>query len=218
MRTWFLLLIAANLAFFAWSQYLAPGDRGLDPEPMLRQIDPDKLKVVPPTGIGAPLAAGAGRAATLPCLEWGSFPTADTARPEQLLEPLALGPRLAQRRGDETAHWWVYLPPQGSRQAALRKTEELKRLGVEEYFVMQEEGRFRWSISLGVFRTEEAAKARLASMQSRNVRSAQVGERETQVARVWIQVRDVDAALQAKLKEIAQALPGTELRECAAGN
>ncbi|OGA18918.1 MAG: hypothetical protein A3I63_09625 [Betaproteobacteria bacterium RIFCSPLOWO2_02_FULL_66_14] len=175
-------------------------------------MDADKLKVVPPTGVGAP------RTASLPCLEWGSFPSADTARPEQLLEPLALGPRLAQRRGDETAHWWVYLPPQGSRQAALRKADELKKLGVDEYFIMQEEGRWRWSISLGVFRSEEAARARLESMQSRRLRGAQVGERDTQLARVWIQVRDVDAALQAKLKDIAQALPGTELRECASGN
>ncbi len=54
-------------------------------------------------------------------------------------------------------------------------------------------------------------------MQARKARGAQVGQRDTQVARVWIQVRDVDAALQAKLKEIAQALPGTELRECASG-
>jgi len=212
MRAWFLLLIAANLGFFAWSQYLAPADGGTDPAPMLRQIGADKLKVVPPTAVGAP------RTVSLPCLEWGSFPSAETARPEQLLEPLALGPRLAQRRGDETAHWWVYLPPQGSRQAAQRKAEELKKLGVDEYFIMQEEGRFRWSISLGVFRSEEAAKARLETLQARKVRSAEVGQRETQVARIWIQVRDVDSALQAKLKEIAQALPGTELRECPGAN
>ena len=148
MRALFLLLVAANLGFYAWTQYLAPPSAGSDPEPLARQIEPHKLIILPPANPGAPGAKPKPAA----CIEWGSFATTDAARVEQALEPLALGARLAQRRSEETAHWWVFLPPQGSRQNAQRKVEELKRLGVEEYFVMQEEGRLRWAISLGVFR------------------------------------------------------------------
>jgi hypothetical protein len=94
--------------------------------------------------------------------------------------------------------------------------EELKTLGVEEYFVMQEEGRLRWAISLGVFRTEESARKRLEALGSKKVRGVRLGERDTQVTKIWLQVRDTDKALLAKLKELAEGFPGSELRECAA--
>ncbi len=79
---------------------------------------------------------------------------------------------------------------------------------------MQEEGKFTWAISLGVFRTEESAQSRLEALRAKGVRSAQTGERETRVPKVWFQVRNADAALQAKLREIVQGFPGTELRDC----
>ena len=136
------------------------------------------------------------------------------ARAEQALEPLALGARLAQRRSEEQAGWWVFIPPQDNRQSALRKAAELKQLGVEDYFVVQDEGPYRWALSLGVFRTEEAAQARLAALRGQGVRTARVGARETVVPKVWLQVKGVDAPLQLRLKEIARQVEGSELKDC----
>ncbi|MGE5641005.1 MAG: SPOR domain-containing protein, partial [Clostridia bacterium] len=209
MRALFLLLVLANVAFFAWTRFYAPSDVAADPAPLARQIHPEKLRVV---GTGeapaasaakpAPIAAAAP-AATLPaapavaaspgsaCLEWGSFTLADAPRAEKALEPLALGPRLAQRRTEETAGWWVFIAPQqpaaNARQAAQKKASELKALKVDDYFIVSDEGPLRWSVSLGVFRTEEAAQARLAALRGQGVRSAQVGPRETVVPKVWLQ-------------------------------
>jgi len=212
VRALFLLLIAANLGFYAWTRQIDPREQGRDPEPLARQIEPQKLTIVAPESLQTQAAAKQRRS----CIEWGSFSSVDAARAEQALAPLALGPRLAQRRSEETAHWWVFLPPQGNRQGALRKVEELKGLGVEEFFVMQEEGRLRWAISLGVFRTEDSAKARLEALRAKKVRGVQLGERDTQVAKVSFQVRDADEALVAKLREQVQGFAGSELRECAA--
>ena len=217
MRAWFLLLVAANLAFFVWTQYVSPGSEGADPAPLARQVAPESLKLVPPPRLAAP-SGDATAASSLACVEWGSFSTSEAARIATLLEPLNLGSLLTQRRSEETAHWWVYLPPQGSRQAALRKVEELKKLGVQEYFVMQEEGRWRWAVSLGVFRTEEAAKSRLEAVRALKVQGARVGERDTQVTRVWFRVADADATLRNAFKELAQGSPGTEIRDCPAAN
>ena len=105
----------------------------------------------------------------------------DTARAEKALEPLALGARLAQRRIEETAGWWVYIAPQGNRQTAAKKALELKNIGIEDYFVVLEEGRWRWAISLGVFKSEEAANSRLAMLRAKGVRTALLGQRDTQV-------------------------------------
>lgn len=253
MRILFLLLLAANLAFFAWLRFMAPPDRALDPQPMAQQLEPGKLRIVTepelsqigaapsapaakpaapqspePAPAGKPAAAQsaeplpAARAAPPPepaplaCVEWGGFGPQDAQRAEQRLEPLALGARLAQFRGEETATWWVFIPPQPNRAAAQKKAAELKQLGVEDYFVVQEEGKLRWALSLGVFRTEEAARARFEALRVRGVRSAQVGRRETRVARVWFQMRSVDGALNARLQEIARDFEGATLHECAA--
>jgi hypothetical protein len=87
---------------------------------------------------------------------------------------------------------------------------------VRDYFVVQEEGRQRWSLSLGVFRTEDAAKARLDALRAKGVKSAALGKRETQVPKVWFQMRNVEAALHARLQEIARDFEGATLHECAA--
>jgi len=80
---------------------------------------------------------------------------------------------------------------------------------------VQEEGPYRWSVSLGVFRNEDAAQARLVTLRTQGVRSAQVAPRETVVPKVWLQVKNVDAPLQARLKDTARTIEGSELRECA---
>jgi hypothetical protein len=220
MRALFLLLVAANLAFFAWTQYYAAPDNAGDPEPARRQVNPSSIRLLTgPELAGLPAlkprpAAEAGPAAAGGCVEWGGFSVAEAPRAEQALEPLALGARLSQRRSEEKAGWWVFIPPQGSRAGAQKKTAELKSLGVDDYFVLQDEGNFRWAVSLGVFSSEDAAKARLEALRARGVRSAQTGERETQVAKIWFQVRGADAPLQAKLMGLAQGLPGTEVRNC----
>jgi hypothetical protein len=220
VRALFLALLFANLALYAWWRYGVPEDAA--PAPLSRQIAPDKLKVVAPADLPPPSAATKPPAsapvsaptAAAACLEWGSFTVADAPRAEQALESLGLGARLAQRRSEEQAGWWVFIPPQANRQSALRKAAELKQLGVEDYFVVQEDGAYRWALSLGVFRTEEAAQARLAALRGQGVRTARVGARETVVPKVWLQVKGVDAPLQLRLKEIARQVEGSELKDC----
>jgi sporulation related protein len=219
VRAVFLLLVLANLAFFAWSRYGAPDAPSVPPQS--RQVEPEKLKVIAPKDLPAPVAKKekppekpAPSPPSLACLEWGSFTLADAPRAQQALEPLALGERLAQKRTEEVAGWWVFIAPQGSRQGALKKAAELKNLGVEEFFIVQEDGEHRWALSLGVFRSEDAAQARLAALRTQGVRSARVGPRETVVPKIWLQVKSVDAPLQARLKEIARQVEGSELRDC----
>jgi hypothetical protein len=215
VRTFFLLLVLGNVAFFAWSRYIAPADASADPLPLERQIEPDKLKVIAPSEL-PPVSARPASSPTvaLKCLEWGSFTLADAPQAEKALEPLALGARLAQRRTEEAAGWWVFIAPQGSRPGALKKAGELKALAVDDYFIVQDEGPYRWALSLGVFRTEEAAQARLAALRGLGVRSAQIGARETTVPKVWLQVKGVDGALHTRLKDAARSIEGSELREC----
>ena len=215
MRALFLFFVLANVAFFAWSHYVAPQAAPADAAAVARKSEPDKLKLVPPGQLPPPKPVSSPSPATgMACLEWGSFTLADYQRAEKTLEPLGLTGRVAQRRTEEIAHWWVFIPPQANRQAALRKGMELKALGVEDFFVVGEPGDFQWAVSLGVYRTEEAAQARLAGLRAQGVRSAVVGARDAVVPKVWLQVKGVDAALEARLKDIARQVEGSELRGC----
>ena len=220
MRAVFLLLVAANLALYAWFQHYSPVESAADSEPARRQLTPEKIRLLEGkelTGLASakPKPAPAAAPVSGPsCLEWGGFAIAEAPKAEQVLAPLALGARLSQRRSEETAGWWVFIPPQANRAAALKKTAELKSLGIDDYFVLQDEGKMRWAVSLGVFSSEESARSRLEALRGKGVRSAQTGERDAQVSKIWFQLRAPEPALQAKLRESAQGFPGTEVRDC----
>ena len=219
MRIAFLVLVAVNLALYAWFQYYAPAEGAADPEPAHRQITPEKIRLLEGKELKSlssikPKVPAAGTASSASCVEWGGFAVAEAPKAEQALAPLALGARLAQRRSEETAGWWVFIPPQGNRAAAQKKTAELKSLGIDDYFILQDEGKMRWAVSLGVFSSEDAAKARLETLRVKGVRSAQTGERDTQVAKVWFQLRGADPAQQARFRETVQGFPGTDVRDC----
>src|SRR5262249_25936062 len=156
---------------------------------VLRPSDPERLKIVP--SAGAAPAAG--------CLEWGSFTVAEYSRAGKALQPLALRPPGRQRRPEGSAGWWVVLPAQGRRAGAVRQAAELKALGINDYFIMGEETDIPWALSLGVFRSERAALARLAALRELGVRNALAGQRDTALPKLWLQVKGVDPALEARL-------------------
>ena len=231
MRAIFLLLVAANLALFAWPRYYAIPEGAADPEPQHRQVNPASIRLLTePELAGLPMlkpkpvvdaaqsalaeAAPSALAAAGSCLEWGGFSVLEAPRAEKALEPLALGAKLSQRGSEENTSWWVFIPPQGNRAGALKKTAELKSVGIDEYFILQDGGRMRWAISLGVFSREEAARNLLEAVRAKGIRGAQLGERDSRVAKIWFQVRNPDAAVQGTLKKLALGLPGTEVRDC----
>jgi len=208
MRALFLVLLFANLAFYAWAHYYAPPDAGSDALPLGREVYPRKLPIVAPPP-ESPHAATAGA-----CVEWGGFDFADLPQAKKLLQPLALGNLLSERHVQETASWWVFMPPQGSEEGARHKATELDDLGVHDYYIVKDDGPNQWSLSLGAFESKAAAEARLAALQSQGVRTAQVGPRQFQVQKVWLRIRGVDAGLRARLNELQKAVAGSQLRDC----
>jgi hypothetical protein len=227
MRIVFFALLLANVAFFAWSWFArsASGEAQL----LEQQLHPEAIKLLTPAQVAkaaakqVPAKPAAQTAPPKPaapvkvaaCMELGAFNAADVAKVEQALTPLALGPRLSQRRVDEVAGFWVYLPPQPNRQGANRKVAQLRKLGVDEFFVVLDDSEFRYAISLGVFKSREAARSRLTELRAKGVRSARVGAREMQVPKVYFSVRDVPEPVAARLNEVRQGFPGAELKECA---
>ncbi|MBK5105350.1 MAG: SPOR domain-containing protein [Burkholderiales bacterium] len=215
MRMLFFILLLANATFFAYA-WFGPGARaGGDAQIIGQQLNPERIRLLRPEQLSGLTRKPEPAKTVAVCLEWGAFSDTDVARAEQVLEPLALGAKLSQRRQDELAGFWVYIAPLASRQAAAQKAAELKRLGVEDYFIVPDDPKWRNAISLGIFKTEDAAKTRLGALREQGVKSAAIGARETPAGRTYFQVRDASSVVTAKLNQLKQAYAGTEVRECA---
>lgn len=222
MRALFLLLVLANLVFFAWAHVTREGAGGGNPNARL-EIAPESIKLLKAAGQvvpGMPKAPGkaippAPRAASgvpAACMEWGIFAGPAVARAEAALAKLELAPERITRTVTDAGGYWVYMPPQKTRADVDRKVEELKDLGVTEFFVVQDPAKWRLAISLGIFRTEEAAQAFLARLKDRGVRSAVAARRENFLKQVVFHVREPGEATVARLSIIQQEFPGTELK------
>lgn len=216
MRLLFFILLLANGLFFAYAWFGPGAQASGDARIIGQQLNPQKIRLLAPDQVSALTRKSEPPKLARTCFEWGAFAGADTTRAEQALEPLALGTKLTQRRQEDAAGFWVYVPPLASRQSATQKAGEFKRLGVDDYFIVPDDPKWRNAISLGIFKTEEAAKARLAALRAKGVKSAIAGARESQAGKIYFQVREADPALAAKLNALKLGFPGSDVRECAA--
>jgi hypothetical protein len=243
LKFFFWLLVLANGALLAYRQgYLDPWFASShEPGRIARQLNADKIKLLPADGKSAtPPASGtaapptaAAVAATDPsedwlptglalasqkteaqgCTEIGNFNEIDARRFDAQLAQLNLGKRLSRRPVVENLSHIVYMPPQGSKENADKKVNELRRLGVTDFFVIQDNPALRWGISLGIFSTEQAAEDRLAELTAKGVRTARLGVRNA-VSKVAFQLRGLDAATRTKLDAIKAAYPQQQERGC----
>lgn len=208
MRTVVILLLLANLTFFAYRQL----DNASSGEAIRleEQVQPEKIKLLTPQQVAA---LGPAKTAALAdvCAEWGPFADNERNRALADLEPLALGRLLTQKRVETTGTHWVYLPPLTNRAEAERRFGDLKARGAKDAFVV-DSGPQRGAVSLGVFRSEEAASAYVTELAKSGVTGARIGPRQQPMVLTSLVIRDPPAAVVARLRELASAYPNVEFR------
>lgn len=220
MRALFLLLILANLIFFAYAHVAGEGAT-IGNRIAALQISPDRIRLLRSGGGPAAEVAQESRQSIPPvlapkapgaCLEWNNLGGPDVARAENDLAQVGIESARIDRVVADADGYWVHMPPLANKADVDRKIGELKALGVQEFFVVQEAGKWRNAISLGIFRSDEAANVFLASLRQRGVRSAVVSRREKLLKQVVFYVREPSDSVVAKLAEIQRNYPGTEMR------
>lgn len=166
------LLVAANLAFFAWSQgwlddvvgVRAQGDR--EPERLRNQVRPELVRVLP-----TPLATTPAAGPT--CLEAGPFAPAAVAAAEAALQALVPAGGWTNLRMERPGTWLVYMGGYPDRATLLRKMQEIRRTRVEyEEVAVPGEGEF--GLALGRHDDRDSAERGLLGVQERGIRSARV--------------------------------------------
>ena len=208
MLTFVVLILLANLALFAYARIVGAG--GGDTARLAQQVQPDKIKVLTSPQVAA---LGPSKLAALSdvCVEWGPFSEPERAKAIADLEPLQLGRLLSQRRVDYDIAFWVNVGPFPSRSAADKRIAELRAQGVTDMSAV-EAGRGQYAVSLGVFRTEQAATTRAEALARQGVRTARVEPRQQLLAQTMLVVRDPQQTVVARLKDLQQQYSGSDLR------
>jgi hypothetical protein len=208
MRIVVLLLLLANLSLFAYTRL--EGAAGGEGARRSEQVNPDKIKLLTPQQVAA---LGPGKIAALAdvCIEWGPFSDAERTKALAELEPLQLGRLLMQRRVDLDSAYWVNVGPFPNKGAAEKRVGELRGLGVTDTSAV-DTGRGQYAVSLGVFRTEQAAVARADALALKGVRTARVEPRQQTFAQTMLVVRDPQQAVVARIKDLQTQYTGSDIR------
>lgn len=236
MRFVFWALLCANALLFAYGRgFLGSSEQDArEPARLRNQLAADKLVLL--TGAqaqaiaaaAAPAQAEPEAVATLPavpapaappavaCVETDAFAAGDARRFETRLAALDLGARQTRLTVpfQEVSSYMVYLPPQGGKEGADRRTAELRERGVTNSFVMQGESPLRWAISLGVFKTEAAARTEQARLTKQGVAGVRILPRGPQSQRFAYRFRDIDAAIRGRIVEAGRGMPAAVLHIC----
>jgi hypothetical protein len=208
MRIAFVLLLLANIALFGYTRL----DQASDGEGMRlsQQINPERIKLLTPQQVAA---LGPSKMAALAdvCIEWGPFNDTDRARALADVDPATVRRLLSQKRVDTNATHWVFLPRNSSKAATDRRVGELKSAGLKEVSVV-DAGALRYTISLGAFRSEDAANAFVAELAKQGITDAKAAARTQPVVWTSLVIRDPEASMVARLRTLQAAYPGSEVK------
>lgn len=215
MRTIFLLLLLANVAFFAYGRVAL--ERAAAPDAISGlEVNRDKIRIISPGGKSpaAPTDASGGAVvvAEVPCIEWSAVAGPAVARADAAIAALNLPAPRTQRMVLDVGGYWVYLPPAKSKGELERNLAVLGSAGITDYFVVQESAAWRHAVSLGIFKSEEAAANFAQTLKAQGVTAAVVGRRENFLKQVAYFVREPDAATVARLADLQREFPGTQIK------
>ena len=212
---WFLLVVnALALAFnLGWLGNWPMETH--EPERLKQQHHTSQLVQIPASVALAPAAPPPEKKDEITaCLEIGNFLQSDAPKIEEKLKTLALGERQARLNVSDSASHMVFIPSQGSKEGADKKVAELRRINVTDFFVIQDAGPLRWGISLGVFKTEEAAKQHLAALNSKGVHTARIMPRTVTTNKFSYQLRALTSEEKAKFDALKVDFPTHDERNC----
>ncbi|BFI95066.1 MAG: hypothetical protein RSP_05760 [Rhodanobacter sp.] len=203
LRLLFVLLVMLNIVAGAWLflgqpyTHVPPATDPGVPELRLLSELPAQAATIAPAPPPAPTpppplaAANANTSAAPLCLTLGPFTTPhDLQQARDAIAPVAKQMRSRQEEVAQSRSWWVYLPAPGTRAQALALTRQLAARGISDYFVVSS-GDQPNTISLGLFKDEENARKRRASVAAAGF-PARITERSETTPQYWLDLVTVN--------------------------
>jgi hypothetical protein len=212
LRVLALLLLLANVVFFAWTQgaldhvigVRSVGDR--EPEREALQVRPGDLQVVSAASVAA-------QQAPVQCVEAGPFSPAQIAGVEQAATAAQAGLTWSRRSVELPPVWALVMGPYPNREAVDKKIEELKRTRVffEE---LTAPANFKLALSLGQYGSQSAANTALAELSTRGIKTARVAQLAPASSQIYLRTETNDAAALSTLRNLKGELWGAGWGSC----
>jgi hypothetical protein len=172
VRAALLLLLLANLAFFAWTQWLAPKEAQL---PVSPKVDAPRLQLAREA---RPVAIGGS------CVTVGPFATNElAARARQTLNDSGYPSLPREQETQVFEGYWVYLESPPTESGERRLLDRLRKGGVTDAAAMGEPGARR--VSLGIF-SDEARAATQSEKVAKLGLLPQIEAREKPGTAIWL--------------------------------
>lgn len=217
LLVWLLVLLNVGLLVYFNSDVIAPkpvvADRSIQPE-KLKILSAKDLETMPKKDAqtAQPVADPVlGDVASTSCYKWGNFTKTNLPAAQVVLVRLGLQSDVNQEAtAQEDKRFWVYYPPLKSADLAQQKAAEIKALGVEELFIVQD-SQWRNAISFGLFQDEQLASNLLTELQAKGVKGATKALRSPGKALSSLLVKAVSAQTALELQTIRPEFVGTEL-------
>ncbi|WP_157670271.1 SPOR domain-containing protein [Chitinibacter sp. GC72] len=189
----------------------APEETPLSEASSEPEVSPVASPVTSPEPTRAAKATAAPTPLQLACARWTGITGEQIATARDKLR--ALGINATETSSGESTKVWVYMPPLESMEVAKTKAAQLAELGVTDYFIVNNGGRWQNAISLGIFSTREAGERHLAELQAKGVRSAVVRDRDDTLKQASFNARNLSEAQLAQLNKISLQFKGSVVRE-----
>jgi hypothetical protein len=226
MRTlvWILILINVGIwTFFNQDFFYAKPSTTAQVE-----IDPDKMHLLTqhqlnalpkntpeptPTVTAQPdIASVVSTSELTSCYEWGLFSGDTIADAQTTASKLLLPATLKEHSSSDAKRYWVYLPKLKNAQAAQEKAAELKGLGVNDLYVMQDP-KWKNAISFGIFEDEQLAANLLQELQAKGIKNATKAIRNQGAKSYSLMIKDVSVAGLDNLKAVKTDFPDATIKE-----
>lgn len=148
------------------------------------------------------------------CYEWGVFSAANLNGAQGAISNLSLQATVKEQSSVEAKRFWIYKPPLKSAEAAQAKALELKALGVDELYVVQE-AKWKNAISFGVFEDEQLATNLLNELKAKGVKEVVKALRNQGKGHASLQFNKLTDAQVLELKKLKPDFPEAEIKEVA---
>jgi len=207
LLVWFLVLLNVGLLAYFNMDTLVPKAQVVH-----KEINPEKLKLLMDQDFSTlDKREGKPKASVDSCYRWGAFTESNLAEAQAVIERLGLEADLVQENSvQQDRRFWVYYPPLANAALAQKKADEIRRLGVDELYIVQGK-QWRHAISFGLFAEEPLANALLKNLKAKGVRHAVKSLRQQGKSTGSLIAKNVDSEHAVELYKIRPEFVGTEV-------
>jgi cell division septation protein DedD len=148
------------------------------------------------------------------CVDLGIFTNQEAKEFDEKIKGLSFIDRKTRREINDVANNMVYIPPLANKDLAEKKAAELRKLGITDFYIVQDQTAMRFAISLGVFKTLDAANAHLENLKKKGVRQGKIAARSVSAMKYAYQFVDITPEEKSQLEELRKLFSNVEMQNC----